>query len=72
MTTRRSLLLSAPALLLPAGRAFAQAYPHKPVRYIVPVAAGGGSDFIGRTVCERWARRSGRTSSSTTWAAAAA
>jgi len=60
MPTRRALLLSAPALLLPAGRAFAQAYPHKPVRYIVPVAAGGGSDFIGRTVCERWGKALGQ------------
>jgi tripartite-type tricarboxylate transporter receptor subunit TctC len=60
MTTRRSLLLSAPALLLPAGAAFAQSYPSKPVRYIVPVAAGGGSDFVGRTVCERWSKALGQ------------
>ena len=35
---------------------FAQAatYPSKPIRYIVPVAAGGGSDMVGRTVTERW------------------
>ena len=31
-------------------------YPTKPIRYIVPVSAGGGSDMIGRTVCERWGR----------------
>jgi len=30
------------------------AYPSKPIRYIVPVAAGGGSDMVGRTVTERW------------------
>ena len=36
---------------------FAQSnYPSKPIRYIVPVSAGGGSDMIGRTVCERWGR----------------
>ncbi len=29
-------------------------YPAKPIRYIVPVAAGGGSDMVGRTVTERW------------------
>lgn len=50
---RRTLLQAAPALLaLPVA---AQApYPNKPIRYIVPVAPGGGSDFVGRTVTERW------------------
>lgn len=52
---RRTLIQAAPGLLaLPA---WAQpAYPAKPIRYIVPVAAGGGSDFVGRTVTERWAQ----------------
>jgi tripartite-type tricarboxylate transporter receptor subunit TctC len=31
-------------------------YPNKPIRYIVPVAAGGGSDMVGRTVTERWGK----------------
>jgi len=57
---RRTLLLSAPALL-PARHVFAQVYPNKPLRYIVPVAAGGGSDFVGRTVCERWSKALGQT-----------
>jgi len=59
---RRSLLqataASLPAGLLPmlySGQAAAQAaYPNKPIRYIVPVSAGGGSDMVGRTVTERW------------------
>lgn len=50
---RRTLLRATPALL--AAPAFAQSpYPNKPIRYIVPVAPGGGSDFVGRTVTERW------------------
>ena len=57
---RRALLASAPALLL-ARHATAQTYPSKPLRYIVPVAAGGGSDFVGRTVCERWGKLLGQT-----------
>jgi len=62
MTQRRTLLFSAPALLwLPTLAARAQGYPTKAVRYIVPVAAGGGSDFVGRTVCERWAKVLGQT-----------
>jgi tripartite-type tricarboxylate transporter receptor subunit TctC len=52
---RRAVLQAAPALLGLPGVAVAQAaYPNKPIRYIVPVAAGGGSDMVGRTVTERW------------------
>jgi tripartite-type tricarboxylate transporter receptor subunit TctC len=52
---RRTLLQAAPALLGLPGLSLAQsAYPVKPIRYIVPVSAGGGSDMIGRTVTERW------------------
>jgi len=54
---RRTLLGAAPVLLAPVGFLHAQqAYPSKPIRYIVPVAAGGGSDMIGRTVTERWGK----------------
>ena len=52
---RRTLLQAAPALIYAPGLALAQtAYPSKPIRYIVPVSAGGGSDTVGRTVTERW------------------
>ena len=52
---RRTLLQAAPAIIYAPGLALAQAaYPSKPIRYIVPVAAGGGSDMVGRTVTERW------------------
>jgi tripartite-type tricarboxylate transporter receptor subunit TctC len=53
---RRSLLGAAPLLLAPTTLVHAQAFPAKPIRYIVPVAAGGGSDMIGRTVTERWGK----------------
>jgi tripartite-type tricarboxylate transporter receptor subunit TctC len=52
---RRTLLQAAPALVFAPGLAQSQAaYPAKPIRYIVPVSAGGGSDMVGRTVTERW------------------
>jgi tripartite-type tricarboxylate transporter receptor subunit TctC len=57
--TLKTLLASSGigAGLLSVPDVFAQAsYPNKPIRYIVPVSAGGGSDMIGRTVCERWGR----------------
>ena len=50
---RRTLLQASTVLLGLPARAQAP-FPNKPIRYIVPVAAGGGSDFVGRTVTERW------------------
>jgi tripartite-type tricarboxylate transporter receptor subunit TctC len=58
---RRTLLLATPSLLGLPGLARAQAFPSRPIRYIVPVVAGGGSDMVGRTVTERWAAALGQT-----------
>jgi len=59
---RRSLLIAAPLGWSLANLSIAQtAYPSKPIRYIVPVSAGGGSDMVGRTVCERLGRVLGQT-----------
>jgi tripartite-type tricarboxylate transporter receptor subunit TctC len=56
---RRSLLRLLASLPL-AGRTFAQAWPGRPIRYIVPVVAGGGSDMVGRTVTDRWGKLLGQ------------
>ena len=64
MTTRRHLLslpLLGGATLLPSLHARAQSFPSRALRYIVPVAAGGGSDLVGRTVTERWGKVMGQT-----------
>jgi len=57
---KRRTILQAPALLcLPKG-VRAQSFPTKPIRYIVPVAAGGGNDMIARVVTERWGKALGQ------------
>ena len=53
---RRTLLHASAALVVPALARAQAAYPTKPIRYIVPVAAGGGNDMIARVVTERWGR----------------
>jgi tripartite-type tricarboxylate transporter receptor subunit TctC len=60
---RRTLIGLAPALWMGAPSsmlALAQGYPNRPIRYIVPVVAGGGSDLVGRTVTERWSKLLGQ------------
>ena len=50
MITRRSLLLSLPAL--GAFPAFAQGYPERPIKFVVPVAdagATGTTNLMGRS-----------------------
>ena len=58
---RRTILQALPAILALPAAVHAQAYPTRPIRYIVPVAAGGGSDMIARVVTERWGRLLGQT-----------
>ena len=64
---RRALLFAVPSLALAPALLHAQqapapgGFPSKPIRYIVPVAAGGGSDMVGRTVTERWGKLLGQT-----------
>jgi len=58
--TRLTLLLALAAGLLPAAHASNDAWPSRPVRWIVPFPAGGAMDAIARTLGEKAARSLGQ------------
>src|SRR5215217_2993525 len=58
---RRTVLQASAALGFPLAAHAQTAFPTKPIRYIVPVAAGGGNDMIARVVSERWGKLLGQT-----------
>jgi tripartite-type tricarboxylate transporter receptor subunit TctC len=49
----RQLALAAALLALASGSAFAQGYPNRPIRVLVPFAAGGAVDTLARLVGQK-------------------
>jgi len=69
-TARLREYLAAGALLVlagganaagPAGADSSDSYPEKPIRMVVPFAAGGGSDIVGRILAQQLGIELGRT-----------
>jgi tripartite-type tricarboxylate transporter receptor subunit TctC len=58
--SRRHLALTAAALLLTGATALAQPFPSKPIRAIVPFAAGSATDQIGRAFAEKMSQTLGQ------------
>ncbi len=60
-TARITARIAALTVLLAVSQAaFAQAWPNKPIRYIVPFAAGGTTDLLGRMVGAKLAEALGQ------------
>ncbi len=65
MTAMRPMLkaMCAAVALLALGRAaglFAQGYPERPVRLIIPLAAGGSADIVGRLLAQKLGEKFGQ------------
>jgi len=58
---RRQVLLAAAALAAPAPAALAQAYPAKPIRFIMPYAPGGSSEILARPIAQELTRNLGQS-----------
>jgi tripartite-type tricarboxylate transporter receptor subunit TctC len=58
---RRHFLQAATAAIALPRITLAQSFPTRPIRYICPVAPGGGNDMIARVVGERWGKALGQT-----------
>lgn len=57
----RTLIAAAMASLFAAGTVGAQDFPTRPVTLVIPFAAGGSTDLVGRLIAERMSAELGQT-----------
>lgn len=60
MANRRIFMAGAALALVITSAAWAQDFPHKPIRFIVPYTAGGTTDLVARTVGTHMAQSLGQ------------
>ena len=60
MKKRAFLAVAAAVSLIGAQTVWAQAYPSKPIRFVVPFTAGSGTDIIARTVGDAMSKSMGQ------------
>lgn len=61
MTTTRRQILAMGAMLAATGGALAQEYPTRPITFIVPFGAGGGTDVITRALLDELQKALGQS-----------
>jgi tripartite-type tricarboxylate transporter receptor subunit TctC len=61
MSFRKSIAAAIFSMLVPLGAAWAQDYPTKPIRLILPFPPGGGTDSVARAVAEGLTKHLGQS-----------
>jgi tripartite-type tricarboxylate transporter receptor subunit TctC len=61
MTRRTAMTGLSAAMIANPGLSWAQGFPTKPVKVVVPFPPGGSTDSVGRLLADEWARRWNQT-----------
>ncbi|RJF92203.1 tripartite tricarboxylate transporter substrate binding protein [Noviherbaspirillum saxi] len=59
MNSRRKTLIALALASLAMAPAYAETYPSRPIRLVVPYAPGGSADIVARRISEEWSKQLG-------------